>query len=327
MRHFPTALNAMCVAALVSCSSDSASGPSNPTAPYIVYGLPNGAVYRVEAKAGGVNQNVTTALNALGAGRDEWLNVSPDGALLVLATERFDAGCAGFVCLALVKSDISSPEVIKVNGQVIHPAGFGAVANSGNLIVYEDASGSQARDLWVITRSVNTWSAPLQLTAASPYDYNSQPALSADGSKVVFDCGPVPYGGVGTAICEVGIGGTGFRVVLTTANNPPGTTAGGALHHADYAPDGSIVFEGDWDGERIWRLSPGTTVPVRVQPNSINDNSPCVLSDGRIASLWLNRPGNGPGNHELKVMVSDGSSYVMALTGIDVLDGGIGCGG
>jgi len=40
---------------------------------------------------------------------------------------------------------------------------------------------------------------------------------------------------------------------------------------------------------------------------------------------WLNRPG-GSGDHELKVMKPDGSSYFMLVTGADVADIGLGCG-
>ena len=57
-----------------------------------------------------------------------------------------------------------------------------------------------------------------------------------------------------------------------------------------------------------------------------NDNSPCVLGDGRIASLWLDRPG-GEGLYELKIMAADGSSFFMTLKGTGVLDIGLGCGG
>jgi hypothetical protein len=57
-----------------------------------------------------------------------------------------------------------------------------------------------------------------------------------------------------------------------------------------------------------------------------NDNSPCVLPDGRIASLWLDRPG-GSEAHEIKVMAPDGSSYILVLTEVDVADIGLGCGG
>jgi hypothetical protein len=55
-----------------------------------------------------------------------------------------------------------------------------------------------------------------------------------------------------------------------------------------------------------------------------NDNAPCVLSDGRIVSLWLDRPG-GPGLHELKIMNADGSGEQMLVQDADVVE--IGCGG
>jgi len=64
---------------------------------------------------------------------------------------------------------------------------------------------------------------------------------------------------------------------------------------------------------------------VRVNASYSNDNSPCVLPDGRIVSLWLNRPG-GQGFHELKVMAADGSGGVVLLPDVDVFDVGLGCG-
>ncbi len=42
--------------------------------------------------------------------------------------------------------------------------------------------------------------------------------------------------------------------------------------------------------------------------------------DGRIASLWLDRPG-GNGDHELKIMTADGSDYFLALADLDLFDG------
>ena len=114
-----------------------------------------------------------------------------------------------------------------------------------------------------------------------------------------------------------------MTVVLTPDDAPPGAPAGGALHHPDYAPDGGIVFQASWDG-RIWRLPSGATMPEPVGPAFDNDGSPCVLADGRIASLWLGRP-DGQGTYELKVMTPDGAAYAMLVTGINVED--IGCGG
>jgi hypothetical protein len=141
---------------------------------------------------------------------------------------------------------------------------------------------------------------------------------------VLFNCGDQQYAEEGTAICEVGSDGSGFRVVVTPADAPPGTTAGGSLHHADYEPDGGIVFQARWN-DAVWRLPPGGSVPEPVGPAFTADNAPCVLADGRVASLWLGRPENQAGQYELKVMTPDGASYAMLVTGVSVED--IGCGG
>jgi hypothetical protein len=114
--------------------------------------------------------------------------------------------------------------------------------------------------------------------------------------------------------------------VLASPDSPPaGLSPGGALRQPDFAPDGSLVFEGDWDGERIWRLPAGASTPVEVGNQFHNDNSPCVLPNGRAASLWMDRPG-GQGIHELKVMNADGGGYDMLVTDTDIADVGLGCG-
>lgn len=259
----------------------------------ITYRLPDGPVYRIAAQAGAAPENVSLALNALSAGSEDiWLNTSPDGKWLLLATDRFDAECVGWPCLATVSGDLSTGTAVRANGELIHPEGFSAVASGGNLIIYPGPGGPHTLDLWAVTRRDDGWSAPVLLTANSRYEFNHRPAISEDGRKVVFDGGNQPYGAEGTALCEVGTDGMGFRVVLTPADSPPGFPPTGALHHPDYAPDGSLVFEADWAGEQIWRLPLGAAMPVRVASQFGNDNSPCVLSDGRIVSLWLNRPGN-----------------------------------
>jgi hypothetical protein len=288
------------------------------TVPSVTYRLAeNTNLYRIAATAGASPENISGALEATWPGNDEWVNIAPDGSWLLLSTDRLDpTNCTGWECLALVSGDLTTAQAVMVNGEAVH-GGFSAIASGGNLIVYEDSS-----HLWAISRSGGVWSTPLQLTIASPYEFNSQPAIAADGGSVVFDCGPVPYGQEGTAVCEVGTDGSGLRVVVAPAD----IVGAVALHHPDYAPDGSIVFEADPTGEQIWRLPAGSTTPVLLGAAFTNDNSPCVLPDGRVVSLWLNRPGSS-GDHELKVMTSDGVGYEMLLTSVDVLDGGIGCGG
>ena len=224
----------------------------------------------------------------------------------------------------LLPNDLSSGELLVTPNGVIHPEEFSAVASGGNLVVYSYGDGPHTIDLWAVTRQGSGWSAPVLLTAALPFDHHTQPAISADGSTVVFNCDPDMLDGQqGTAVCEVGTDGTGFRTVIGPEDGPGGT-ATNALHHPDYAPDGSIVFEADWYGEQIWRISPGGTA-IRITDAFNNDNSPCVLPDGRIVSLWLDRAG-GNGDHEIKVMAADGGASFMALTGLDVFDLGLGCG-
>jgi hypothetical protein len=293
---------------------------------HITYTL-DGQVYRIKAEEGATPENISLALDALSplpsGGTDEHLNISPDGKWLVFDTERFDDDCAGWCCLAVVAGDLSTGDIIRANGALLRPKGFPAIASGGNLVVYGD-DGSHSMDLWAVTRSTGgAWGTPVELTASSPYAYNEYPAINQDGTKVVFNCTNKPYSNAGN-ICEVGTDGTGFRVVLTPADSPAGLPDTGELHHPDYAPDGSIVFESDWDGEHIWRLPAGASEPDKVGDFN-NDNSPCVLPDGSIASLWLNRSG-GLGYHEIKVMSADGSSHFMSVIDVDVWDIGLGCG-
>jgi hypothetical protein len=285
---------------------------------WITYRLPEGHIYRLAAAEGAEPQDISSALDALApAATDEWLNISPDGAWLLLSTERFDPACNGWACLVLVDAGLTSYEVVRVGSDVIHPSGFSAIGP--DVIVYPSASEAHATDLWALKRVDGLWIGPTLLTSDSPYNWNSLPAISADGSRILFDCGNEPYGGTGTAICEVNIDGSEFLVRFDAGD-------GVALHHADYAPEG-IVFESNWEGnERIWYAEPESEL-VLVLGDFGNDNSPCVLSDGRVVSLWLGRPGNDPGYHEIKVMSSEGSASFMALTDVDVLDGGLGCGG
>lgn len=271
-------------------------------------------------------ENISEGLNALSPGSDQWASASPGGDWLVMETERFDPECNGWACLALVKADLSSGEVIKIDGAIVHGDDLSAVATGGDRIVYPFGGGPHDKDLYVINRSGDSWSTPVLLTGDSTSTYNLQPAISADGSKVVFDCGEDPYGQPPTSICEVNTDGTGFRVVWTPEQGGQGAPGRSdvALHHPDYFSDGSIVFEADWTGEQIWRLS-GDGPPVRIAGQYSNDNSPCVLDNDCIVSVWLERPENGPGLHELKLMDSQGGSFSMVRMDVDITDTGTYC--
>jgi hypothetical protein len=287
----------------------------------------DGKIFRSTLGVTVTTENVSEALDSLSAGSDEWAASSPEGDWLVMETSRFDPECDGWTCLAVVKGDLSSGEIVKISGEILHGDDLSAIASGGNRIVYPFGGGPHDKDLYVINKSNGTWSTPVLLTGDSTSTYNLQPAISADGSKVVFDCGEDPYGQPPTRICEVNTDGTDFRVVWTPeqggGSDAPGRAEVG-LHHPDYFSDGSIVFEADWTGEQIWRLS-GDGPPVRLAGQYSNDNSPCVLPNDCVVSVWLERPDNGPGLHELKVMDTQGGSFSMVRQDVDLTDTGTYC--
>jgi hypothetical protein len=288
---------------------------------HVVFLLPDGHWHRVAATPGASVEDLDTELALVSPGDDAFANLSPDGAWIALDTRRF--GCASSECLAIASGDVSRVELVPGAQVVARPA----VAPGGAAIVYPSSGGPHAVDLYAVRRTANGWSAPLLLTASSPAPEQHDVAFAWDGSRVAFDCGPTPYQNAATSICEVGLDGAGLRVVVSPADGPNGS-AQNETHHPGYAPDGTIVFEADWSGsEAVWRIGPQAGPPVKVSPSDVtDDNSPCVLPDGRIASLWLGRPGNTTSKHELKVMNADGSGQQMIVTGVDIVDVGVSCG-
>ena len=323
MTQFLTRLIVVFLCLSIWGNSHAQTTPSSPTVSYRV----SDALWLLEATAGALPLNVSDRLTPLlGAGSDQFINISPDGNWLVIETER-SADCAGWSCVVVLPRDLTSAEVIRTTNGVVHTEGS-AISSDGNLVINVEGI-THSSDIVAYRRNGAMWDGPTNLTAASPYDYNSQPAISDDGSHVLFDCHDLPYAVAGTRICEVGTDGSGFRVVWSPDQLPAGYSANPTsdfVHHADYAPDGSILFEASWGGELIWRLPSGGQ-PVAVNESLTNDNAPCVLGDGRIVSLWLNRPNNDAGVHEIKVMNPDGSNVVPLLIDIDVNDIGTGCGG
>ncbi|TAN49176.1 MAG: hypothetical protein EPN21_12890 [Methylococcaceae bacterium] len=270
--------------------------------------------------------DVTAQLNKTTAGRgDSHLNISPNGQWLVMNGRRLLPECLDWACLVVMDRSLTQAAVVQVEGQALHPDGFSAIASSGNMIVFASAGGTHSMDLWkVVKNAAGSWGAPVSLTHDSPYAWNSQPALSGNGAKALFDCGNEPYAGAGNAICEVNTATGKVRVVLSPDAKPDGYRAGTALHHADYT-DGGIVFEADWGGERLWTLAAGSQTAQLINPKHRNDNSPCALPSGEVASLWLNRRTATSSNHELKLVAPTGERR-MLVTGKDISDIGIGCG-
>ena len=291
----------------------------------VTYRLAGGDVYRLTvpgAARGARPTDISAALDRLSPrGLDEWLNVAPGGRWMLTSTERF--GCQGYACLARVSGSLRAGGALVAAGASLHSDGFGAISSDGALVVYPQGGGVHTRDLWVTLKRGAGWTRPRDITAASAFDHNTQPAISADGRRVVFDCGAGLAGDPGTAVCSVGTSG-GHVTVLMSPRGGPGGRARNEVHHPAFSPGGGIVFEADWYGEQIWRLPRGSGHPIRVS-RVHNDNSPCVLGDGRVVSLYLDRPGNRNGVHEIRVAKPSGANGREILTGVDVADIGIGC--
>ena len=295
-------------------------------------------IFRIEARVGAQPEDLSAQLDRFSRGEEKFVNTSPNGEWLVIATSRF--GCKPNECLAVVNKNMCAAQVVRVAGEALDVNGEGAaVSNDGATIVFPAQGGPHKRDLFVTHRKGNDYTAPKVLTASSPLQFHQQPAISDDGRRVVFDCGPKPTAETGSSICEVNLDGTGFHVVVSPDSGPWGND--GAPHHPDYSPDGRIVFESTWDGdaEQVWDLPSDADSSTKPQSNEevqkpgtdrvcagrsfTNDNSPCVLPDGRMVSLWLGR--HGSGGHELKIMSADCRETNMLLTDVDIEDVGLGC--
>jgi hypothetical protein len=302
------------------------SGVVVPSGPgHVAYRLPDGHWRTIAATVGARAFDVSGALDAISAGKDNGASLGVDGAWIALDTTR--AGCAGGDCLALASSSGSQLSLVRTGGMETQVHARPAVGPGGTTVVYPVSTSQLRSDLFASRNVGGVWSAPQILTASSAYPSHHDVAFSFDGAKVVFDCAPSDYQAPGGAICEASVDGSAFRKVIGSADLP-GATAANEVHHPAYAPDGSVVFEADWNGsEEIWRLPAGGNTPTRISPvDETDDNSPCVLPDGRIVSLWLGRAGNPTNLHELKVMNADGTGTAMLVTGVDIVDVGTSCG-
>ncbi len=312
--------------ALAACGAVSPAGPDGggdpPGAGYVTF-TDGPTVYRIAAHAGAAPEDVSALVGAGGGVSERRLNLSPAGAAYVFETG--DLGCATVTCVAVAPvADPIAVELVVPGGVVLDAAeGRSAVTDDGALVVFAAGGGPHQRDLFVTRRQAGAWTASQLLTERSPHAWQDTPSLSADGARVLFDCGPTANAGPGGSICEVGVDGGDVAVVVSPADAPAAIASAGPVHHATF--DGEdVVFEAAWDGERVWRTGPGGLRPVG---SAANDNTPCALADGRIASLYLGRPGNPDGRHELKLMAADGRELALLVIGRDLVDEGIGCGG
>jgi hypothetical protein len=311
--------------------SPSALLPDSPG--HVVFRLPDKHDYRLEARDGAEPEDITNELDAISPGADGFINASADGQWLLVETTRF--GCGQDMCLAVIDRSACTAQVIVSGREAVHAGATGAIGEKGEIVVYPAEGGGHPSDLFAVTRQGDGWSEPLNLTKDSAQPYNQQPTLSADARSLLFDCGPDPGSGDGTAICQVATNGQGLHVAAAPDELPGRISAN---HHAAFAPDGSLVFEATWNGgaEQVWRKRPGAPPELVNREQSADgtwrftdDNSPCVLPDGRVVSLWLGREATGaqakPLGHELKIMNADGGGFEMLVIDVDVVDIGIGC--
>jgi hypothetical protein len=274
-----------------------------------------------------------------GAGSDQWMGISRDGAYVAYVTTRFD--CQNYSCLAIANGDGTNGALVEPTpGTEILAQGAPAISPGGTVIVYptgelpDGGATLHPLDLFAVKKTATGWTAPVLLTAdmttLNPANvYAHDVSISYDGTEVVFDCGISNDQEGPQDTCTAKTDGSGMSILISHLAGPDdGGAAANATaytHHPDYAPDGTIVFEADWNGgdEQIWRFTPPST--YTVVGSFDDDNTPCVLPDGRIASLWLDRPANVNGVHELKIMNADGSNPIMAVENIDVVDVGESC--
>lgn len=293
--------------------SGSASSPCAPDGPD--GGVPDGAVdptiplgqamvvrqidgqgifmHRVELRAGAQLENLSDVFErAFGPTEypdDRGAAFSPNGEWMIVNLDR--GSCVGWGCLYLGRSDdpasIRPMQVRFTSDSLLHVDGA-AIGDGGDLVVYPGEPGVDGHqyDLWATRLVDGEWTMPVLLTTDSIYPYNKLPRLSPDGTRVLFGCSYEIYGY--DNICEVGIDGTGHRVVLHPDQAPPGIVAerGASLDSPRYEPDGSILFSTTWTGEQLWRLRPGADDPVRVLgPFDVGVIQPCVLSSGHIVAI------------------------------------------
>ncbi len=282
--------------------------------------LTGGTLFRMAITKGALPVNLSMELNKTGLGKEEYLGVSRNGAFMTLSTTRYSKECLEWACLAVIDSEMQGQSVI-IGNVPVRPAGPAAISGDGKRIIYSSDEGPHAQDLFVIDQDEKgQWKPPALITNVSPHAFNTHPVLSADATRVLFDCGPVAYGQAGTGICEILVDGLLLSTLVVSSENPLGSEGEFLAHHADYMPDGSIVFEADWDGSQLWYLNlEGESKPVRLNKLISNDNRPCGLPGGFVASLWLDRPGS-LGVSELKIAPYDGTEVQVLTPSTDIAE-------
>ncbi len=265
-----------------------------------------------------VSSYLDSEYGAMGGG-DRWLSVSSDLQYYLLETERPAVynGWSGLTWGTLDANGIPSEPVV-VDGHP-HPEGVSVISPGGRHIamILRDDGPNFRNDIRVVARIGGVWQRGTEVTisGSSAGNNNGSPHFSLDGAKVIWNSSQDGA----TGFDENSLDGTQFRHLLDHTRLGASSQA---IITPSYEPNGSIIFEGEIFGEECYRWDPDnpTVDPVVIDPTYSNDNSCFALPDGRIASFWLQRPGNVLGGHEPRIMLSDGTHQVVLQQDIDFWD-------
>ncbi len=262
--------------------------------------------WRIRADLPVVLENISQKLDVIApfSGNDYGpITVSHDGKWYSFKSDRFGVNAGAGAVLTVIDSSFSNYEVIHDSlGNVVYTEDAAYVLTGGNEIVFVAGSINHSKDIFIIHRNLNSWGMPKNLTIGSAYNFNYFPYVSSDGLKILFDAGNSSF--PSTAIGEININGSSLSFPITASSMPIGIAA----HSPSYGLYGSIIYEGDASGERIWKLPIGTLTPSIINSTFVDDNSPVCLPDGRIVSLYYSTGSNW---HQLKIMNADGSNGYM----------------
>lgn len=286
---------------------------------YVSYMLANGDAQIVEAKKDGKITNISNLLAKSNSGEESWINLSSNGEWLLLDSTRLDPSCEGWGCLIYGKRGSSDFKTIKLqDGSVIHPENFSAISNDAKFVIVH-LSQDDGSDLFISKQENNSrWSTLKSLSDSSPSTNNRNPAISADGKEILFECGK--------NICLVNSDGTNLKTIIHLEDKPNNSWE--SISNADFDTQDNVIFQGTFIATWPWRYNRKTAEITLINNKNNNDNSPCVLSNGDIATLWFDRAENNSGNAELKIMNSTGTSQFIAITGEkEIVNSPLGCGG
>ncbi|MGE5610421.1 MAG: Calx-beta domain-containing protein [Bacillota bacterium] len=250
-----------------------------------------------------VATNLSNAMTNLGkAGKDFGVAVSADGQYMLIKTTRFDGDASGSLALVPTNNLAAGQQIVIGASKVTTYDNNIAVANTNTsiIIVYAETvyagpevSGSSLVAA-VYDKTTKVWTKQVIADAtATSKAFNIEPAISADGTKVVFAAGnptaPGASSALPTQIMEVNTDGTGLRVVADQASVAGAANASATLQFPQYDPtNGDILFSADYsNSSQIWRKAGAN--PLAVVGDTTNDFCPAVLSDGSVVSLYRDR--------------------------------------